>query len=882
LCKKRRGALTKFRPESYFCAMSEMEENNSAQNDPKNQSASGAEVTPLGGMYKDYFIDYASYVILERAVPGIEDGLKPVQRRIMHSMYELEDGRYNKVANVVGNTMKYHPHGDASITDAMVQLGQKDLLIDTQGNWGNILTGDGAAAARYIEARLTKFALDTIFNPKTTPWQASYDGRNKEPINLPVKFPLLLTQGVEGIAVGLACKIMPHNFNELIDASIDILKGKTTDILPDFPTGGSADFSRYNNGLRGGKIRVRAKISILDNKTLVITEIPFGTTTGSLMDSIVSANEKGKIRIRKVEDNTAEHVEIMVHLAAGISPDKTIEALYAFTDCELSISPNACVIIDDKPVFMGVNDILRRNTELTRELLRQELEIEKRELMESILFASLEKIFIEKRIYRKIEEAESWEEVIRIIDKGLEPYKPDFYRDITRDDIIRLTEIRIKRISKFDSFKNDELIVRLNENLTRVQHHLDHLTEYAVAYFKDIKKKYGKGRERRTEIASFESVEAVSVVVRNEKLYWNKEEGMVGYALKQGDYICECADIDDIIVFREDGTMTVSKVTEKAFIGKNAIHISLWMRENQNTVYHMIYRDGKNGAYMVKRFRVKGITRDKDYDLTKGTPGSQVHYFTVNPKGESEILTVYLKPRPRLKKQIFDFDIGELSIKGRDAQGNILSKFPVRKIVRKAIGESTLDARSVWFDESTRRFNTEERGNYLGDFKPGEKAFVLQLNGTYRIVTPESTVYFEDVPEYIGPFVEGSVLSLVYKDNDKDDYYVKRIQPETIDKIISLLPENENVSLVSYTFDPDPEIEVKYLFGKQKEEKTEMIRVNDFIVVKSDTAKGNKININNITELTMYESEVEAEAEEADETLEIDIEDDDNQTSLEL
>lgn len=882
MCKKRRGALTKFRPESYFCAMSEMEENNSAQNDPKNQSASGAEVTPLGGMYKDYFIDYASYVILERAVPGIEDGLKPVQRRIMHSMYELEDGRYNKVANVVGNTMKYHPHGDASITDAMVQLGQKDLLIDTQGNWGNILTGDGAAAARYIEARLTKFALDTIFNPKTTPWQASYDGRNKEPINLPVKFPLLLTQGVEGIAVGLACKIMPHNFNELIDASIDILKGKTTDILPDFPTGGSADFSRYNNGLRGGKIRVRAKISILDNKTLVITEIPFGTTTGSLMDSIVSANEKGKIRIRKVEDNTAEHVEIMVHLAAGISPDKTIEALYAFTDCELSISPNACVIIDDKPVFMGVNDILRRNTELTRELLRQELEIEKRELMESILFASLEKIFIEKRIYRKIEEAESWEEVIRIIDKGLEPYKPDFYRDITRDDIIRLTEIRIKRISKFDSFKNDELIVRLNENLTRVQHHLDHLTEYAVAYFKDIKKKYGKGRERRTEIASFESVEAVSVVVRNEKLYWNKEEGMVGYALKQGDYICECADIDDIIVFREDGTMTVSKVTEKAFIGKNAIHISLWMRENQNTVYHMIYRDGKNGAYMVKRFRVKGITRDKDYDLTKGTPGSQVHYFTVNPKGESEILTVYLKPRPRLKKQIFDFDIGELSIKGRDAQGNILSKFPVRKIVRKAIGESTLDARSVWFDESTRRFNTEERGNYLGDFKPGEKAFVLQLNGTYRIVTPESTVYFEDVPEYIGPFVEGSVLSLVYKDNDKDDYYVKRIQPETIDKIISLLPENENVSLVSYTFDPDPEIEVKYLFGKQKEEKTEMIRVNDFIVVKSDTAKGNKININNITELTMYESEVEAEAEEADETLEIDIEDDDNQTSLEL
>jgi len=863
--------------------MSEMEENNLPQNEPKGPAHTGGEVTPLGGMYKEYFIDYASYVILERAVPAIEDGLKPVQRRILHSMYELEDGRYNKVANVVGNTMKYHPHGDASITDAMVQLGQKDLLIDTQGNWGNILTGDGAAAARYIEARLTKFALDTIFNPKTTPWQASYDGRNKEPVHQPVKFPLLLAQGVEGIAVGLACKIMPHNFNELIDASIDILKGKTTDIMPDFPTGGSADFSRYNNGLRGGKIRVRAKISILDNKTLVITEIPFGTTTGSLMDSIVSANEKGKIRIRKVEDNTAENVEILVHLAAGISPDKTIEALYAFTDCELSISPNACVIIDERPVFMGVNDILRHNTHATRDLLRQELEIEKSELMESILFASLEKIFIEKRIYRKIEEAESWEEVIRIIDKGLDPYKPDFYREITRDDIVRLTEIRIKRISKFDSFKNDELIARLNESLVKVQHNLDHLTDYAIAYFKEIRKKYGKGRERKTEIASFESVEAVSVVVRNEKLYWNKEEGMVGYGLKNGEYICECADIDDIIVFREDGTMTVSKVTEKAFIGKNAIHISLWMRENQNTVYHMIYRDGKNGAYMVKRFRVKGITRDKDYDLTKGTPGSQVHYFTVNPKGESEVLTVYLKPRPRLKKQIFDFDIGELSIKGRDAQGNILSKFPVRKIVRKSIGESTLDARSMWFDESTRRFNTEERGNYLGDFKPGEKAFVLQRNGTYRIVNPEPTVYFEDVPEYIGPFVEGSILSLVYRDNEKDDYYVKRVQPETIDKIISLLPENENVSLVSYTFDADPEIEVKYLFGKQKEEKTETIRVNEFIAVKGDTAKGNKININNIEELTMYESETEAEEEEEEEEpLEIDIDDDDNQTSLDL
>lgn len=864
--------------------MSEIDENNGLQDVPQS-SETNSEVSPIGGMYKEYFIDYASYVILERAVPGIDDGLKPVQRRILHSMHELEDGRYNKVANVVGNTMKYHPHGDASINDALVQLGQKDLLIDMQGNWGNILTGDGAAAGRYIEARLSKFALDTVFNNKTTPWTPSYDGRNKEPISHPVKFPLLLAQGVEGIAVGLACKIMPHNFVELIDASIDILKGKSTNILPDFITGGLADFSKYNNGLRGGKIRVRAKITILDNKTLAVTEIPFSTTTGSVMDSIVSANEKGKIRIKKVEDNTAEFVEIIIHLAAGISPDKTIEALYAFTDCEISISPNSCVIVNDHPVFMGVNDILLHNTMRTKELLRQELEIEKSELQESLLFASLEKIFIENRIYRDIEEAETWEKVLETIDRGLDPYKPQFYREITQNDIIRLTEIRIKRISKFDSFKNEEYMRKLNEQLEKVIGHLNSLVEYTIAYYKEIKKKYGKGRERKTEIASFEAVEVTAVVVRNEKLMWDKEQGMAGYGLKQGEFVTECADIDDIIVFREDGSMMVTKVSEKAFIGKNATHIQLWMRENQNTVYHMIYRDGKAGAYMIKRFRVKGITRDKEYDLTKGTPGSHVVYFTINPQGESEILTIYLKPRPRLKKQIFDFDLGELAIKGRDAQGNILSKFPVRKIIRKAIGESTLESKSLWFDENTRRINSEERGNYLGDFRPGDYAFVLQNSGTYRVVLPESTVYFEDVPAYIAPYEEGSILTIIYKDEDKGDYYVKRVQPDTKDKIISLLPENENVSLVSYSFDPNPEIEVKYLFGKQKEEKVEMLDVHALFAVKTDNSKGNKININNIEELTLFESESaqeESEDEQSDDTLEIDIQDDDNQITLDL
>lgn len=839
------------------------------------QQGQEGHVSPLAGMYKEYFIDYASYVILERAVPLVDDGLKPVQRRILHSMWELEDGRYNKVANVVGNTMKYHPHGDASIGDAMVGLGQKDLLIDTQGNWGNVATGDGAAASRYIEARLTKFAKDVVFNPKTTNWQASYDGRNREPIALPVKFPLLLAQGVEGIAVGLACKIMPHNFVELLDASVDILKGKSPNILPDFASGGMADCSKYNNGLRGGKIRVRARISVVDNKTLSINEVPFGTTTGSLIDSIVSANDKGKIKIRKVEDNTAENVEILVHLPPGTSPDLTVEALYAFTDCEVSISPNSCVIINDKPVFLGVNDILRQNTLQTKDLLRMELEIRRGELQESILYTSLEKIFIENRIYRKIEEAETWEEVLEVIDKGLKPFKKQFYREITRDDLIRLTEIRIKRISKFDSFKADEAMKKLEEELETVQGHLDKLNDYAIAWFKELKKKYGAGRERRTEIRSFDAVEAVQVVVRNEKLYWDKENGFAGFGLKTGEFLCDVSDLDDMIVFREDGTMMVSRVTEKTHIGKNALYVNLFKREDKDTVYHMIYRDGKQGSYLMKRFRVQGITRDRDYDLTKGTAGSQVVYFTANPFGETEVLTVYLKPRPKLKKQMFDVDLGELAVKGRDSQGNILTKLPLRKIVRKSQGEGTSSARFIWFDTTSLRFNLDARGIEVDAFRPGERVLAFMSNGTYRMVPPEPTTYFEEAPILLRKFKPGMVITVVYADYTKGEFYVKRFTPETPDKIISYLPENEDCETIFISSDKFPRAEVTYLFGRAGEEKSETANLFDLVSVKGDTARGNKLNFREIQSVVEIDSlpDPDEETEEEEDDLEIDLND---------
>ncbi|HHN48336.1 MAG TPA: DNA gyrase/topoisomerase IV subunit A, partial [Bacteroidales bacterium] len=701
-------------------------------------------ITPLTGMYENWFLDYASYVILERAVPELLDGLKPVQRRILHAMYELEDGRYNKVANIIGNTMKYHPHGDASIGDALVQMGQKELMIDTQGNWGNVLTGDSAAAPRYIEARLSKFALEVGFNPKNTKWKPSYDGRNKEPVALPIKFPLLLASGVEGIAVGLASKILPHNFNELIDASIKILQGKEFEIFPDFLTGGLADFSKYNKGMRGGKVRVRAKISKFNKKTLVISELPFATTTGSLIDSIIAANDKGKIKIRKIDDNTSENVEILIHLQPGISPDLTIDALYAFTNCEISISTNSCVIHEGKPQFLPVNEILRLSTENTVELLRGELQIRKDELLEQLHFASLEKIFIEKRIYRRIEESETWQEVIDTIEKGLQPHIKNFVREVTTDDIIRLTEIKIKRISKYNSFKADEEIKRLEEELSRVQLNLDNLVDYAIEYFRRIRKKYGKGRERRTEIRNFDVIEAAAVAAATQKLYVNRLEGFAGTSLKKDEFVCECSDIDDIIAFRDDGTFLVTKVADKVFMGKGLIHIDVFKRNDNRTIYNMVYREGKNGKAFVKRFAILGITRDREYDLTTGKQGSKVLYFSANPNGEAEVIKVFLRPKPRLKKLNFEFDFSEIAIKGRNTKGNILSRNPVQKIVKSEEGVSTLGARPIWFDDTVRRLNTDERGKYLGEFSGDDRILTINASGTYMHTGHNLSLHFDE------------------------------------------------------------------------------------------------------------------------------------------
>lgn len=847
------------------------------------------KIIALNDMYQNYFLEYASYVILERAVPAIEDGLKPVQRRILHSMDELDDGRYNKVANVIGNTMKYHPHGDASINDAMVQIGQKDLLIDMQGNWGNILTGDSAAAARYIEARLTKFAKEVVFNPKTTNWQMSYDGRNREPVTFPMKFPLLLAQGVEGIAVGLACKIMPHNFIELIDASIDILKGKKTEILPDFPTGGLADFSRYNSGLRGGKIRCRAKISIQDAKTLVVTELPFSTTTGSLIDSILSAADKGKIKIKKIEDNTAEHVEIVIHLPPGISADQTLDALFAFTDCEISISPNACVIMENKPRFIGVDEILRISTWNTVDLLKLELEIRKAELMESILFTSLEKIFIENRIYRKIEECETWDEIMAAIDKGLKPFKSQFYREITRQDMERLTEIKIKRISRFDSFKADEILKGFEENLKEAEHHLEHLVQFAVDYFKELKKKYAKGRERKTEVRSFESIEATQVVARTEKLFVDYENGFAGYGLKGATYVSECSDIDEIIVFREDGTMMVSKVAPKTYIGKGILHVGIFRKDDDRTIYHLIYRDGPQGPIMMKRFPVKGVTRDKDYDLTKGTKGSSILHFSVNPNGESEVLTVYLKPRPKLKKQVFDFDLGTLAIKGRNSQGNILSKFPIRKIVSVTKGESTLSGIKYWYDMAVNRLNVDERGLELGEFRNDEKIITVTRSGLYKIVKPDITLHFDDDMFIIEKFRPEVPVTTVYFDPKKKEYYVKRFIPEVLERNSFFMPEDD-CRLEVFSTDVFPVLHVSHGSARSKNISEIEIKISDSVPVRSEKAKGNKLSYKEIKKFEFGDPlpEPEPEVKKEDKITpsaksnrkEIDLPDDDVQKSL--
>ncbi len=821
--------------------------------DPGSEPEEGMKLTRLSGMYQDWFLDYASYVILERAVPYVRDGLKPVQRRILHAMKELDDGRFNKVANIIGHTMKYHPHGDASIGDALVQLGQKDLLVETQGNWGNILTGDSSAAPRYIEARPSKFAHEVLYNPKTTRWKTSYDGRNKEPLCLPVKFPLLLAQGVEGIAVGLASKILPHNFNELIDASIEYLKGGEPDILPDFPSGGMADFSRYNGGMRGGKVRIRARISIQDKKTLVINEIPFGTTTSNLMESIVAANDKGKIKIKKIEDNTAEHVEIMVHLAQGISPDQAIDALYLFTDCEIGISPNCCVIQDDKPAFLSVNEVLKISADNTVELLRKELEIERGELMEQLLFASLEKIFIEERIYRDIEECDTWESVIEAIEKGLEPFKAQFYREIVRDEIIRLTEIRIKRISRYDTFKADKEVRSLQERLEKVNGYLKDLVGYTIDYFRSVKKKFGKGRERKTEIRFFDSIDASRVAVANAKLYVNREEGFSGTALKKDEFVCECSDLDDIIVFREDGTYIVTRVTEKSFVGKNIIHIGVFERNDERTIYNVIYRDGQAGATYMKRFPVKGVTRDKEYNLTRGTKGSKVLYFSANPNGEAEVVTVYLRHKPRLKKTVIDLDFSELTIKGRGAAGNILTKHAVRRITMKDAGVSTLGAMDIWFDETVLRLNSDKRGNYLGAFKGDEKILAVYRDGQYRVMNFDLSNHFEETPLILQKMHPGTIVTAVYFDQEKGHHYIKRFEPEANGKFTDFL-NGQGSLLVLVTTEKYPRLLATFPFSEKRQRNEEEIDVADFIAVKSQKARGKRLSSTEIKTVRWLES----------------------------
>lgn len=834
-----------------------------ASNESENQEA--PKVTKLSGMYENWFLDYASYVILERAVPDVKDGLKPVQKRILHSMKEMDDGRYNKVANIIGNTMKYHPHGDASIGDALVQLGQKELLIDTQGNWGNILTGDSAAAPRYIEARPSKFALDILYNPKTTVWKSSYDGRNKEPVHLPVKFPLLLAQGVEGIAVGLSSKIFPHNFNELIDASIKYLHGERPDIYPDFPTGGIADVSRYNDGLRGGKVRVRAKINILDKKTLVITEIPFATTTGSLIESILSANDKGKIKIRKIEDNTAANVEILVHLVPGISPDQAIDALYAFTDCELSLSPNSCVIDEDRPRFMSVNDILCVNTDNTLNLLKSELEIKKSELQEQWLFSSLEKIFIENRIYHDIEECETWEDVLATIDRGLEPFKKIFYRTITTEDIIKLTEIKIKRISKFDAFKADEHIRGIEQDLEKVNYHLANLIQYAIDYYTRIKEKYGKGRERKTELRSFDTIEATRVAVANAKLYVNRVEGFAGIGLKKDEFVCDCSDIDDIIVFREDGTFLVTKVSEKSFVGKNIIHIAVFNKNDERTIYNMIYEDGPRGTVFVKRFAVIGITRDKEYDLTKGSKGSKVLYLTANPNGEAERITVFLRHKPKLKKPQFDFEFSTIAIKGRAASGNILTKHAVRKISLKDQGISTLGARKLWFDPTVLKLNEDQRGFLVGEFIKDDKVLAIFPSGLYRIFPAELSAFFEEEPVLVQKFKAEEVLTAVYFDGELQQYYMKRFEAEYSDKILYILGEHPATKLLLISKDKFPMLRINYVSNDKKIREPEDINASEFIAVKGYKAKGKRLTTNIVENLEWLESLPDPDEEQIDE-----------------
>ena len=844
--------------------MDEKEFYETTENSNENES-----LIKVTGMYKDWFLDYASYVILERAVPAIADGLKPVQRRILHSMKDLDDGRYNKVANIVGHTMQYHPHGDASIADAMVQIGQKDLLIDMQGNWGNILTGDRAAASRYIEARLSKFALEVVYSPKVTDWQLSYDGRKNEPVHLPVKFPLLLAQGAEGIAVGLSTKILPHNFNELLQASVAYLKGKKFDLYPDFQTGGIIDVQNYNDGIRGGKVRVRAKISVRDKNTLVIHEIPYSTTTSSLIDSILKANDKGKIKIKKIEDNTAAEVEILVHLPNGISPDKTIDALYAFTACESSISPLGCIIIDNKPKFIGVSEMLKISTDTTVSTLKKELEYRLQELENQWHYASLERIFIENKVYRLIEEEETWEGVLKAIDDGIKPHIGHLKRPVIEEDLVRLTEIRIKRISKFDIDKAQQRIEALEEDIAAVKHNLDHLIDFAIDYFNQLKKDYGKGRERKSEIRTFDDVDAKKVVVRNLKLYVNRAEGFVGTSLRKDEYVCDCADIDDLIVFTKSGKMQVVKVDSKVFVEKDIIHVAVFKKKDTRTIYNAIYKDGKLGTSYIKRFAVTGVTRDKMYDITQGKTGSHLLYFSANPNGEAETVTVVLRNTGQVKKLKWELDFADLQIKGRGVKGNIVSKHNVLKVELKEKGVSTLKPRRIWFDETVLKLNLDERGRLLGAFRGEDKLLIINAKGESRTVTPQMELHFDQVPEILERWVNNKPITAVYYDPEKARYFIKRFLIENENKEDNFVKESGELIYVGTEWRPVLEIEFVKPRGADPLPNKE-INVEEFISVKGYKAMGNQLSDKKIKSIRLKESlPYEIEAEEAIEEIEV-------------
>jgi topoisomerase IV subunit A len=836
-------------------------------------------ITKVTGMYKDWFLDYASYVILERAVPAIEDGFKPVQRRIMHSMKELDDGRYNKVANIVGHTMQYHPHGDASIGDAMVQIGQKDLLIDMQGNWGNILTGDSAAASRYIEARISKLGHDILYSPKVTEWGMSYDGRRAEPINLPVKFPLLLAQGAEGIAVGLSTKVLPHNFNELIDCSVKILKGKSFTLFPDFPTAGIADVSNYNDGMRGGRVRVRAKISQLDKQTLVITQIPFSTNTSTLIDSILKANEKGKIKIKKIEDNTAAEVEILIHLPPGVSPDKTIDALYAFTACETSVAPLGCVIENHKPLFIGVSDMLKISTHRTVDLLKRELEIQLDELENKWHFSTLEKIFIREEMYIDFKLYSDRESLYEYMYKRFEPFLKSFVREINDDDLQKLTQIPMIRITRFDSDKADDAIAKLEAEMEQVKHHLDHIIDFAIDFFLKLKEKYGKGRERQTELRSFDTIEATKVVLRNTKLYVNREEGFFGTGLKKDEYVADCSDIDDIIVFLRDGKMMVSKVDDKKFVGKDIIHIAVFDKNDKRTIHNMIYRDGKNGSTFIKRFNVSGVTRDKFYDLTQEKPGSQVLYFSTNPNGEAETVTILLRQVGSVKKLKWDVDFADIAIKGRASRGNTVTKYPIKKIELKEKGISTLRPRKVWFDDTVQRLNVDGRGELLGEFRPNDRLLIINQSGKLKTIIPELTTHFDEDMIVLEKWNPKKPISCIYFDGEKERYYVKRFLVENENKEEVFISEHDKsqLEIVSTDWRPMAEVIFAKVKGVQKENLT--VNLEEFIAVKGIKALGNQLTTDKVKQVNLleplpFEEPEEVIAEEIEVSAENNISDD--------